>query len=843
VSIFQQLQQALDSDDAFAAVADAIPQLVWTSAADGTIDYFNRRWIGYTGVTLSELRDRGPVPEIVHPDELDETWFRWNASISDRVPFEIEHRLRGADGNYRWFLTRAEPLRNADGQVVRWVGTATEVDEQRRLRDSLAFIVETSNIFLSSLDERAICHALADITVGNFADWCFVWLIETGSVRTAAIAHKDVALLRCVERLRLRDLPFAGAALSRVLSEGSPLLVERIVPERFAQDACEPSHAQLLQTLRLHSAMVVPMVTPSGTILGALGVASAESGHEFNSGDLDVAGAVAARTAAAIENVRILASERTTSQRLRFTSRVNEMLLDSRDVWSTMKAVATAIAEDLADACAVIKLEGDAIRVEAAAARNPVAAAAMAALEGQRPLRPEVERRLARRLREHGSVVHDPDSPQRMKLRTWPYLADHIDALRVRSTVIVPLHSADATYGALTVMFSEHSYEPLRDLPAIEDVAARASVAVERTETFERERNIASTLQKASLPTIIPKSKGLQFDAVYLPAGQQAEVGGDWYDAIELDDGSVVISVGDVTGRGIQAAAIMSKVRHAMGMVPLHEVDPAKILDSAEWFLRKRYPEAIVTAFVAIVNPERTSMQFANAGHLPPFLRRHGQLLALEDAGLPLGLRYMETGAQSRSIELHEGDLLVLFTDGLVEWNRNWDEGERALERVLSSHAVVATGAPAKLIARSCLPARPYDDVAILAVRVGRAPVWSFTADDARAAVDARRSFVAFLRRSPGDAQMVARAEVVFGELLGNVVRHAPGPVEIQLYRNDGTWKLHVIDSGDDFDASGTLPSDILSELGRGLYIVQQLAKRVRVEHVANCGNHITVEL
>jgi anti-sigma regulatory factor (Ser/Thr protein kinase) len=75
------------------------------------------------------------------------------------------------------------------------------------------------------------------------------------------------------------------------------------------------------------------------------------------------------------------------------------------------------------------------------------------------------------------------------------------------------------------------------------------------------------------------------------------------------------------------------------------------------------------------------------------------------------------------------------------------------------------------------------------------------------------------------------------------VVRHAPGPVEIQLYRNDGRWKLHVIDSGGDFDASGTLPSDILSELGRGLYIVRQLAKRVQVEHVANCGNHVTVEL
>ncbi len=102
-------------------------------------------------------------------------------------------------------------------------------------------------------------------------------------------------------------------------------------------------------------------------------------------------------------------------------------------------------------------------------------------------------------------------------------------------------------------------------------------------------------------------------------------------------------------------------------------------------------------------------------------------------------------------------------------------------------------------------------------------------------------SFVTFLRRRGVEADAVAQAELIFGELLGNVVRHAPGAVEIQLYGTKGSWDLHVIDSGTDFDATGTLPKDVLSELGRGLYIVQRLAKDVRVEHVANCGNHITV--
>jgi PAS domain S-box-containing protein len=843
VSIFQQLQQALESGDAFAAVADAMPQLVWTSSSDGTVDYFNRRWIDYTGVTLAASRDREPLAGIVHPDESDETWIRWKASIAECIPFEIEHRLCGVDGSYRWFLTRAQPLLNAEGGVIRWVGTATDVDEQRRLRDSLTFIVETGNIFLSSLDETTICRALADSTIDQFADWCFVSLATAGGVKTVAIAHRNDDLLRYVEGFSLRHPLHPGDTVSRVIANNAPLMLERLTFEHVANAAGSVDHFEFLRRLHLHSVMIVPIARPSGNVLGAITVASAESGREFRRGDLDVLTVVAVRAAAALENVRILAGERKTSKRLRFVSRMNEMLLESSNAWSTMKAVASAIATEFADACAVIKLEGDGVRVEAAAARDPKAHAAIAVLEGQRPLRPEYERRLAQRLREHGSVVHGADSPERMKARTWPYLAEQIEALNAHATIIVPLHSADVVYGALAVIYSRTDREPFDDIPTIEDVAARASVAVERAETLERERNIASTLQKASLPTIIPQPPGLHFDHVYLPAAQQAEVGGDWYDAIELDDGSVVISVGDVTGRGVQAAVIMSKVRHAMGMVPLHETDPARILDSAEWFLRKRYPEAIVTAFVAIVNPQRNSMRFANAGHLPPIIRRNNKLLELEQSGLPLGLRYLRPNAVSHTVDLHDSDLLVLYTDGLVEWNRDWQAGELALTTAMSSGAIVATTSPAKLIARSCLPERPHDDVAILSVRIRYAPLWSFLADDARAAADARGSFAVFLRRHGFESAAAARAELVFGELLGNVVRHAPGPVEIQLYAQDDRFTLHVIDSGKGFEAAGKLPNDIMSELGRGLYIVRQLAKDVGVEYVPNCGNHITVTL
>src|SRR6185312_7730033 len=163
--------------------------------------------------------------------------------------------------------------------------------------------------------------------------------------------------------------------------------------------------------------------------------------------------------------------------------------------------------------------------------------------------------------------------------------------------------------------------------------------------------------------------------------------------------------------------------------------------------------------------------------------------------------------------------------------------------RLLSSEMIVASVAPAKLVARTCLPNKPRDDVAVLTVVLGETPVWSFAAEDARAAADARLHFVQFLRTRTDDRDCIAQAELVFGELLGNVVRHAPGPVEIQLFWNADRPVLHVIDTGTAFDVQAHLPSDILSERGRGLFIVRQLARSLRAEHVFNRGNHIRVEL
>ena len=265
-------------------------------------------------------------------------------------------------------------------------------------------------------------------------------------------------------------------------------------------------------------------------------------------------------------------------------------------------------------------------------------------LRGKRVLRPASETQVAERLKKHQTIVYTNEDASLARERSWPYLAARFDA-----SAPAPASSCRCTQGRRP---TARSSPTIQSVPSIRPTCRcskrlpRAPRSVEHAETLERERKIATTLQQASLPTLIPRPAGIRFDAVYSPAGDEGEVGGDWYDAIELDDGSVVVSVGDVTGRGIQAAAIMSKVRHAMGMAPLHETDPTKILDSAGWFLGKRYPDAIVTAFVAIIDPQRSAIHFANAGHPLPLLWRDGELFELEASGLPLGLRTLARPGQ-----------------------------------------------------------------------------------------------------------------------------------------------------------------------------------------------------
>ncbi|HLA64097.1 MAG TPA: PAS domain S-box protein, partial [Rhodothermales bacterium] len=132
VAVRRALTHAEEAERQLLAVVDNLPELAWTAEPDGTIDFYNRRWYAYTGTTPGQM-EGGGWHAVHDPVVLPTVLERWRHSIATGEPFEMEYPLRGADGVYRWFLTRVQPLRDTSGRIVRWVGTNANIDEQRRL--------------------------------------------------------------------------------------------------------------------------------------------------------------------------------------------------------------------------------------------------------------------------------------------------------------------------------------------------------------------------------------------------------------------------------------------------------------------------------------------------------------------------------------------------------------------------------------------------------------------------------------------------------------------------------------------------------------------------------------
>jgi PAS domain S-box-containing protein len=149
----RQVSEALhDSEARFRHLADAMPQIVWIIAADGTLEYINRRWTEYTGLTLEETRDRERVQEVLYPGDQKRIDLAAARGLRERVPYQVEFRLkRAGDGVYRWFLGRGVPVLDEQGEIVRWYGTSTDINDQKKAEEELREADRRKTQFLATL--------------------------------------------------------------------------------------------------------------------------------------------------------------------------------------------------------------------------------------------------------------------------------------------------------------------------------------------------------------------------------------------------------------------------------------------------------------------------------------------------------------------------------------------------------------------------------------------------------------------------------------------------------------------------------------------------------------------
>jgi PAS domain S-box-containing protein len=249
-----------------------------------------------------------------------------------------------------------------------------------------------------------------------------------------------------------------------------------------------------------------------------------------------------------------------------------------------------------------------------------------------------------------------------------PGQAGALRARGVHSLIVAPLTARGVTLGVAAFSRAENP-EPYdeADQRLASDIVSRAAVHIDNARLYTRERTTAVTLQRSLLPRHIPPVAGLDIAYRYQPASQAAEVGGDWFDVIPLDTGEVALVVGDVTGHGTHAAAIMGQLRTTTAALARLGHPPGQIMTQLSEVVAAQDDEAGATCLYAVYDPASRRCRLTRAGHPPPALRRPDGVVEFLDlpGGMMLGVgqgRYPVTGTV-----LPAGSVLALYTDGLIE--------------------------------------------------------------------------------------------------------------------------------------------------------------------------------
>ena len=291
------------SAERYRQLADAMPQIVWTSDSAGNATYYNQRWFEYTGMAEDEV-DEDAWAHVTHPDDLPEVIAERERTLKSAEVFEVEYRFRATDGSYRWHLGRAVPIMNEDGTVDFWIGTATDIDDRKRIEEAQRFLLDAGAELSTSLNWHAGLQAVAKLAVPRVADWCTIDVrAPDGTIETIAVEHTDHAKRILAEELRERYRDHeAGSA--GVFESGQPRLVLEVTDEMLREGAKDDTHLDLLRELQLRSYVAVPVVA-RGEVVAVITLVAAESGRRFQPRDLRTAEELALRIAAVVENIQL----------------------------------------------------------------------------------------------------------------------------------------------------------------------------------------------------------------------------------------------------------------------------------------------------------------------------------------------------------------------------------------------------------------------------------------------------------------------------------------------------------------------------------------------------------
>jgi|GEM_PF-2732479 len=409
----------------------------------------------------------------------------------------------------------------------------------------------------------------------------------------------------------------------------------------------------------------------------------------------------------------------------------------------------------------------------------------------------------------------------------------------------VPLFVDGRVVGALSIVHGQVSRRS-GDRELIAQVANVISQAIGRVRRFERERSIAADLQRSMLPQELPELDGIDLGAAYRAGSTEADVGGDWFELLPLEDGSLLLAVGDVMGKGLAAAHTMVEFRQALRSLSILSNQPAQLMDLLAHFHQSRAsdPNQLVTLVVGRFDPPVRELTWASAGHLPPLLQRvNGAPEYLNSQGLPLGI-----GEQwdEQCVKLGTGDIITFFSDGLVEGrSRPLGEGMALLEKEMTGIGLEGSAAICDKLIDSLAPGRDReDDATVLVLKVlGSGAVGRWPLLRTASSVKAARVLVMdeLGRLGVDDPEVVEVIELLTSEVVTNAVLHGEGSVELDVTRIDRFIRISVSDEAVRLDL-GPAPVNVEASTGRGLLLVESLATSWGVDELPS-GKRVWFEM
>jgi PAS domain S-box-containing protein len=470
--------------------------------------------------------------------------------------------------------------------------------------------------------------------------------------------------------------------------------------------------------IRFASLAVIPLLI-EGRPFGAISL-SFSAGHRFDDDERTFLLTAAQQAAQTFDHARLYEGQRHAAERLSFLAAASEILSGSLDPDTTLQNLADLSVREVADWCAIdlVDERGD-LRNVATAHVDPDRVRLASELRERYPIDPEAPSGVLNVIRTGESELY-PEIADELLVEA-AVDEEHLRRMRelgLVSGMVVPLAARGRVLGAITFVASDPDRRfGASDLELAEDLARRAALAIDNAMLYRREHEAAITLQRSLLPESLPRLPGVEFAALYQPAAPGLEVGGDWYDVVSLGQDWAALTIGDIAGRGIQAATVMGRVAAVLRAFVLDGKSPDEVLRRVNRVMRDSPDPQMATVLHLQFDLSAGHADYVRAGHPPGLMRLpDGTVEMLAGAGTqPLGV-FDDLDCRVHRIAFPPGSLLLLYTDGLIERSdRDFDVELERLCAALAEAPADADGCLRWLAERFSAESIP-DDVAMLAV-------------------------------------------------------------------------------------------------------------------------------